>query len=228
MSRNEHRPIYILIGPPGSGKGSLAQRCRHYDGIHTVSTGDLCRSHIYSQTEIGKEIDFSIKSGKLVCDETIVRMVHDWLDKNLWLTSGVILDGFPRSYAQAQELDRIFRQLQCPAYLRIVELKIQDEQVIRRLTGRRICGNTDCQAIYTYEDASLAPERHDVCDTCSSRLIQRSDDVYETVLRRLETYHHNVQDILSYYHHRTEFAGYIDADKPIDQVYTSFKQLVQR
>ena len=224
---NQEKPIYVFIGPPGSGKGTLAQLCQQRLGWHSLSTGDLCRSHVASQTEIGKQIDFCIKSGKLISDALVVQMVHNWLDENLQDTHGLILDGFPRTREQAQTFEQILYQLPVIGKLHVLELYLHDKALIQRLTGRRVCSNQQCQTVYTYAKTSLAPRVRDVCDVCHADLIQRDDDKPEVVTKRLQTYHENAQPLLSFYRERPEFLGILQADKPVDDVYQAFRELTQ-
>jgi len=224
---SEQTPIYIFIGPPGAGKGSLARLCQKRHGWHTVSTGDLCRQHIALQTEIGKEIDFCIKSGKLIHNETVVNMVRDWLNENLATTSGVILDGFPRTYEQAQSFHAVLNRMHSSCCVRVVELQLHDARVIERLTSRRICSNNMCQNVYTYADTSLAPQQYGICDICGSRLTQRDDDVADVVADRLQTYYDTAESLLSFYRDRPEFIGTLHADKPLHDVYNSFMTLMR-
>jgi len=228
VSNVTQTPIYVFIGPPGSGKGSLASLCQQRHGWETLSTGNVCRSHIASQTEIGKEIDFCIKSGKLIHDRVIVQMVQQWLYDNLTYACGVIFDGFPRTQAQAEALDALLMQLTHPCQLRVVELTISDETVIQRLTQRRICSNQHCQAVYTYADTSLAPARSDICDTCDHALQQREDDAHDVVVRRLQTYHETAEPLLAYYREKPAYIGSVAANQSLEQVYTTFIALTQR
>lgn len=227
MSIEQQRPIYIFIGPPGAGKGSLAQLCSQRNGWHTLSTGDLCRSHIACQTEIGQQIDFCIKSGKLVSDEVVSEMVRDWLNENIAKTCGLILDGFPRTRNQANLLEQVIQNVAVPCYLRVAELRLPDATVIERLASRRVCNNDQCQACYTYATAQLAPRIAEICDYCGSNLIRRLDDAPDVIQQRLQTYHASVDDVLALYRGKPEFLGSIDADQPINDVYKAFVTLVQ-
>ncbi|MDZ4153972.1 adenylate kinase family protein, partial [Methylicorpusculum sp.] len=121
------RDLFLFIGPPGSGKGTLADACVKSLNWKQLSTGNLCRQHIAEQTEIGKHIDFAIKSGKLVSDSLIVAMVHDWFSRYLAEHNTVILDGFPRTVPQAQELSALLEQSFSAAQLQIIQLAVSDE-----------------------------------------------------------------------------------------------------
>jgi len=220
--------MYVFIGPPGAGKGSLAQLCKERLGWHTLATGDLCRAHIASQTEIGKEIDFSIKSGKLVSDETIAQMVTQWLSENINDVPALILDGFPRTYKQACLFEEILRTRLPYCRLQVVELFLADASIIKRLGSRRLCSNTECQAIYTYADTTLAPQVTDVCDTCNNMLIQREDDNPDVIEKRLQEYRKHADPLLRFYYEKPEFLGSLHVDKPLEDVYKAFMALLDK
>lgn len=221
------RNIYLFLGPPGAGKGSLASLCVRNFGWVQCSTGNLCRQHITDNTDIGRQIAFSIKSGKLIEDDLIVKMVTAWLAEQVEDNRSVILDGFPRTTVQAHVLDEL---LKSPALasskLVVVQIKLSDEVVVQRLTKRIVCANRDCQAVYAHNDAFLAPKQDGICDQCSCELIRRSDDAENSVIERLKMYRLYAQDLLGYYYNRGAAVMELGADEPLEQVFRVFKKLI--
>ncbi|MFC1845745.1 adenylate kinase family protein [Candidatus Dependentiae bacterium] len=224
---SHEKTVFIFIGPPGSGKGSLSKMCVHELGWKQLSTGDLCRKHITKGTEIGKQIDFAIKSGKLVTDDLIVEMVDEWLEECFAADECVILDGFPRTVPQAEALGKLMKSKFNATELTIARLLIEDDQVVARLSSRYICKNDRCQAVYSLVKGSdLAPKKHMVCDACSEALIRRDDDTEESVRERLKTYHKHENKLIEFY--RSEGKDIIEfcVEKPLDAVFDDFKTLM--
>jgi adenylate kinase len=219
--------VYIFIGPPGSGKGTLAQECVKQFHWATLSTGALCRQHISQQTEIGKQIDLIIKSGKLISDNLVTSMVDEWLAQQVNKAEGIILDGYPRTEQQVTLLFDLLRTKYAGLQLRVVKFDISDESVIRRLSSRLMCQNKECQAIYsTYPGAGLAPKKPSVCDRCSSPLVQRPDDKPGVIHDRLVVYHqHDPSAIFEKMGQKVEV---INADRPFDEIFDGFKHLIKR
>jgi len=218
--------VFVLIGPPGSGKGSVSGLCIKEFGWKQLSTGNLCRKHIAQQTEIGKQIDFVLKSGKLVSDDIIVNMVNQWLAEQLDLGETVILDGYPRNVAQAEALQRFLGQKAYKsAPFHVIEFAIPDSVVVDRLCRRAICENRDCQTVYSLiEGSRLRPKKEMVCDECSSSLDVRPDDTPQAVKERLKVYHEHAQALLSFYRERGLKVLEVDASKPLNDVFDSFKK----
>ena len=224
---NQKKNILIFIGPPGSGKGSLSELCVKRLGWAQLSTGNLCREHIANQTEIGKQIDFAIKSGKLVSDGLIVDMVSDWLQKSLASKEYVIFDGFPRTVAQAEAFDALMKGKFKDSHLRVVRLLIDDETIVARILGRYICQNDKCQAVYSLvKGSSLAPKKAGECDVCGSALIRRTDDNEVSIKERLQTYHQHEKKLLDFYRKGEKSIVELRADKPLEEVFEAFKALM--
>jgi adenylate kinase len=220
--------VILFIGPPGSGKGTLSQKCVQELGWEKISTGDLCRQHIENQTEIGKTIDFAIKSGKLVSDSLVSKMVFDWFKSQEGGPKSIILDGFPRTVNQAKAFDELADQLGDQAKVVIARFVIDDEAIVDRLENRYICSNKSCQRVYSLKaTSSLAPQNDMRCDSCNSELIKRKDDNADAIRERLRVYHQHEQDLLSYY----KEAGYeiceLQSDMPIDQLFVEFRKSVE-
>ena len=170
----------IMLGAPGSGKGTRAVALCEVLGIVQVSTGDLFRYNIKQDTELGKLAKSYINKGELVPDDVTAAMVKDRL-KNPDTANGFILDGFPRTIAQAEMLDKILEELgEKISY--VIYLNVPDSEIIRRISGRLIC--SDCQTPYHKE--FNPPKKENVCDKCGGKLYTRDDDKPETVQKRLE------------------------------------------
>ena len=220
------KEIVIFLGPPGSGKGSLSHLCVKKLGWVQLSTGNLCRQHIADETSIGKHIDFTIKSGKLIPDSLIIDMVEDWLTKQLSTASVIILDGFPRTVPQAKALDNLIsKNIFSGLTLRIVRMTLPDDTIVERLTSRLICSNKQCQVVYSAE-GSLAPRTPMICDECSSPLIRRADDVRETVYERLMAYHKHERDLVHYYEKTGQLVYELNAERPIEEVFEQFATMI--
>jgi len=216
---------YIFIGPPGSGKGSLAQMCIDKFGWRQLSTGNLCRQHISEGTKIGEEIDFLIKSGRLVPDSLVSSMVADWLEKQVGDPTTMILDGFPRTKEQAEYLDSVLDRVKVWK-LKIVNLKIDDALVVDRLANRFICQNEECQAIYSLDPSCMELDGNDfVCEVCNESLYRRKDDKPEAIRKRLEVYHRHEEDLLRFYRDGGHSIITLDVEMPLLEVYKNFKNL---
>ena len=226
MNNSRLKDIYIFIGPPGSGKGTLSNLCVSQFGWEKLSTGNLCRKHIIEQTEIGKQIDFALKSGKLVSDSLIICLVEEWFEHISTKADAVILDGYPRTVAQAQALDAYVSKNLPLVKTTIMRFFVDDDVVVARLGSRYTCTNKDCQAVYSLvEGSALAPKHAGVCDYCSSPLGKRSDDESQAIRERLVVYHKHEQDLLSFYASREYGLIEFNVDKNLDAVFSDFKQL---
>lgn len=225
---NSHKNVFIFIGPPGSGKGSLSQQCIKKLGWNQLSTGALCRKHINEKTEIGKKIDFAIKSGKLVSDELVVAMVQEWLLDNAQSFNALILDGFPRTVAQAEALHKLLFEKVDSYRLNIIKLFISDETVIKRISGRLVCKNNDCQTVYSEFCNILGPSQPMTCDNCMDDLIRRNDDALAAVQDRLKTYHLHEKKLIEFYDKNGFVIKHVDVEKPLNQVFEEFQILIRK
>lgn len=206
--------LVILIGAPGSGKGTLAARlCAHRSMLH-ISTGDLFRAHIHGQTELGKLAQLHIDRGELVPDEITIKMLAERLDQQDAFMQDIILDGFPRTVEQARTLSQVL-----PGELSVAFLNTPVQDLTLRVTGRRSC--LYCNRLYNIHFPNLRPKLADRCDFCSRMLFWREDDVEHTLIRRLETYNTSTAPVLAYYKELgcklVEFEPSI-ADEPIEDV----------
>ncbi len=184
---------FILLGAPGSGKGTQAKVLAEKLGIAHVSTGDILREEVKQQTELGKKAKEYMNAGKLVPDSLILDMVRGKLGSSE-LSKGFILDGFPRTVPQAEGLDEITRQLGF-GIDKVLNINVKDEEIITRLTARSSCPK--CGAIYN--DISKPPKKADVCDSCGAELKRRDDDKEDTVRSRLDVYHKQTQPLEDFY-----------------------------
>lgn len=185
----------ILIGPPGAGKGTQAVMLSSELGIPHISTGDMLREAVASGSEVGLQARKFMESGGLVPDSVVVSIVSERLARPD-CARGWLLDGFPRNGAQAEalaaELKRTGRTVSVALYLRV-----PNQEVVKRLVGRRVCGNTKCGAGYHVD--SMPPVKPGVCDKCGSALIQRKDDRLETIQKRLEVYDKDTAGLIDLY-----------------------------
>ncbi|MEI3390782.1 MAG: adenylate kinase [Clostridia bacterium] len=185
----------IMLGAPGSGKGTLAKELsKEYSLVH-ISTGDIFRENIKNETELGKKANEYISKGQLVPDELTIDLVKNRLSQDD-VKNGAILDGFPRTAHQAEELEKFIKnnnQMDTVAVL----LDIPDEDLVKRVVNRVICSNKSCGAIYNTEFRK--PKVDGICDICGSKLEKRADDNEKTVRDRLNVYHNNSKEIIEYY-----------------------------
>ena len=187
--------VIIMLGAPGTGKGTVAGILTQKLGIPQVSTGDIFRKHIKEQTELGKLADKYISKGHLVPDDITIDLVKSRLQEDD-VKDGIILDGFPRTVVQAEALDKMLAE-QGRKVDMVVNLTTPKEEIIERITNRRICSNPECKTIYNL--ILNPPKVEGICDKCGSELIQRKDDNRETVEARFENYLEVTSPLVEYY-----------------------------
>ena len=218
------RNILVFLGPPGSGKGSLSSYFTQHKNCFQLSTGNLCRKYASSKTRLGKEIDFLLKSGKLIPDDLILDMVKEELE--VVSEESLILDGFPRTENQAKILHDFLKQRDFN--FNIIKFEISEDLVIRRLSNRLVCTSKDCQAVYsTLKDSSFQANKENRCAKCTSILEKRSDDKLSVVKKRLQDYLQTEKDILNFYSTVGQPIVNLDASKPFSGLFEEVKKLIK-
>mgnify|MGYP003573988844 FL=1 len=185
----------ILLGAPGAGKGTVAKLLTDVDGSVQISTGDILRGAVQAGTELGKQADAFMKAGDLVPDELIMGIMEARLQEPD-CEKGFLLDGFPRTIPQAEQLKSLLDRLGIKLDM-AVNLDVPRDVILDRLTTRRTCSNSDCQAIYNVK--SNPPRQEGICDKCGSPVIQRDDETEEAISKRLETYNEKTAPLVSFY-----------------------------
>jgi adenylate kinase len=201
----------VLVGPPGAGKGTQAQFVAAQFAIPKISTGDIFRANVSEGTELGVTARKYMEAGDLVPDEVTSAMVRERLKEDDAIDS-FLLDGYPRTVPQAETLDEMLHELGIGLDV-VLELVVDDEEVIRRLSGRRTCRN--CGHIWHVD---FDPPTHDgICDQCGGQLFQRDDDKPPTVRHRLEVYAEQTAPLVAFYAEKGILVG-IDATGPVEDV----------
>lgn len=209
----------IFIGPPGSGKGTQAMRLQREHGVVQLSTGDMLRSAVASGSEIGQQAKAIMEAGQLVPDQVMVQMIKERIAQPD-CSSGFILDGFPRTIAQAEALDEMLAA-DSSNLDSVIEFQVDTDVLVKRVTGRFTCA----QCGEGYHDVFKRPKVEGVCDVCNAREFKcRADDNAETVTTRLDAYHAQTEPLLPYYQEKgilksVDAMGAIeDVSKEIDEV----------
>ncbi len=209
----------ILFGPPGAGKGTQAERLRVDFQLPFISTGDMLRSNVKQETDLGKQAQQYMDAGELVPDEVIVAMVAERLQEDD-AQDGFILDGFPRNVEQAEALEKQLSDLGRRITAALL-IEVPDEEVIRRLAGRRVC----VKAGHNYHIEFDPPKREGVCDQDGSRLIQRDDDKPEVIRNRLRVYHDKTTPLIDYYDEQGVMRR-IDGTRPPAEVHDHIRAVI--
>lgn len=187
--------VIIMLGAPGTGKGTVASLLQEKLGIKQVSTGDIFRKNIQEETEIGKIASQYITKGQLVPDDVTIKIVENRLNEDD-VQDGIILDGFPRTVYQAEELDKILERKGKKVDI-VINLTTPEEEILERIVNRRVCSNQECKAVYNI--VLNPPKQEGICDKCGSKLVQRKDDNEETVKSRLESYFKQTSPLVDFY-----------------------------
>ena len=207
----------VLLGPPGAGKGTQAQRLVEVYEVPQISTGDILRAERRAGSEIGREAQAYMDSGRLVPDELILRLIDRELEKK---PSGYILDGFPRTIPQAEALDVKLAARQMPLE-KAIELTVDYEEIVRRATGRRTCPKDGSM----YHVVSNPPKTAGVCNSCGTALVQRPDDQEATVRKRLEEYEAKTAPLRPFYESSKRLVR-VDGLGSIDDVFSRIKKAI--
>jgi adenylate kinase len=184
----------VLLGPPGAGKGTQARMLEKRLGVPQVASGDLLRTAVRKKTALGREAKRFMDKGALVPDDLVLKLVEERLSQPD-AASGFILDGFPRTAAQAETLSAMLKTAGQRQLDKVVAIMVPDEEIVKRISGRRTCKN--CGAMYhlIYDP----PRNHNLCNSCNGELYQRDDDAEDTVRMRLEVYAATMRPLLEYY-----------------------------
>lgn len=209
----------LIIGAPGTGKGTMSALIKKTYNVAHVSTGDILRENIKNETEFGKKAKEYIENGELVPDEIIHDIILDRLSKDD-VKHGFLFDGYPRTLAQAKDLDVILDKLKLKID-RVLDLNASDSTIEERITGRRIC--KDCKSIYHIKN--MPSKVNGVCDKCGGELYQRDDDTLEALSHRLNSYHKQTQPVIDYYKDKG-LVSVIDSNRDSELVFEDIKQIL--
>lgn len=219
---NQPLVVFTFLGKPGSGKGTLAENCVAKLNFKMLSTGNLIREHIAKDTEMGRKLKEYTNAGKLVPDELIIGLAKEWITKNAPGGRPLILDGFPRTSVQAEEL-LTFLSKEYPGHiLKVVQLQISDDGVVERISRRVMCPNHECNAIYNL--GLMKDKLIEKCTKCGSQLVQRADDREDVVRNRLATYAQTNQQLVDTYRNKGITIQEINVETMVpEQVFEAFK-----
>ncbi len=212
--------LIILLGPPGAGKGTQAEKIVAKRDLTYISTGAILRSAVKAETTLGRKVRQFMDQGKLVPDELVVEIVKDRLMEQD-CANGALLDGFPRTVVQAVFLDKVLPDIQA-GIDRVLSIEVNEEELVERLTGRRVC--SDCGA--NFHIKFKAPKVRNVCDQCGGDLHQRDDDSLETVRERLEVYKKQTEPLIKFYEDQ-DVLSTIDGNQDIDAVFKQVDSILE-
>ncbi len=214
-------PVYILLGPPGAGKGTQARRLEEKFALVQLSTGDLLRAAVKAGTEAGKAAKAVMEAGDLVSDDIVLAILKDRLDEPD-TANGVILDGFPRTAVQAEALELLLRG-NGQSVSAAISLEVVDAEMVTRISGRFTCASCG----EGYHDSFKQPAKSGVCDNCgSTEFNRRADDNAETVAQRLEAYHAQTAPLIAFYDTRGQLKS-VDAMGDIESIAESLSHIVE-
>ena len=209
----------VMLGAPGAGKGTQAKRIAAKFSIPHISTGDIFRANIMNNTPLGAKAKSYMDKGELVPDELVIELIMDRFAQDDCV-NGYVLDGFPRTIPQAEELDKALKSVNDNLDYAI-DVEVPDDNIINRMSGRRACVN--CGA--TYHIVHNPPKVENECDTCNGELILRDDDKPETVKNRLDVYHTQTEPLLKYYTEKGILYT-VDGTQDMDTVFDSICKIV--
>ena len=212
MSKVSGKTCMILLGPPGSGKGTQAERLKSNFGIPHISTGDMLREALRDGTELGLKAAGFMRSGKLVPDELVVEMVGERLSRDD-CSEGFILDGFPRNIPQTEGLEKLLGGSE-EAIGCVISLDVDEDIIVDRISSRRVCEG--CGAVY---NTKLNPPKDALrCDLCGGKVVQREDDKEETIRKRLQVYREETSPIKEFYRKKGVLSE-IPGDGSVEEVF---------
>jgi len=211
----------VLLGAPGSGKGTQAKRIADRFRIPHISTGDILREAVRNETELGKQAAPIMASGGLVPDDLMIGIIRERLAGDD-VRGGFVLDGFPRTVDQAEKLDRIVSG-NGGSGLNVVVLSVPDDVIVRRIAGRRSC--KECGAAYHIDNSP--PKTEGVCDRCGGALVERPDDTETAVRQRLETYNRQTVPVIEHYRQTSRVLG-VDGLGSVDEIFERIEESLKQ
>jgi adenylate kinase len=211
----------ILLGAPGSGKGTQAKRLQSLFHVPHISTGDMLRAEVAKASDLGKKVQEVMSSGKLVNDDLMMAVIEERFKADD-VKRGYLLDGYPRTVKQAESFDKMLKKMNLPNP-KVVYLELETEALANRLLGRLSC--TKCGAVFHKE--LNPPKKENVCDACGhSPLVQRKDDSEETIVKRLKVFNDETSVLLDFYSKRNQLKK-IDGSLPVDEITEELKRALQ-
>ena len=217
--------VYVFLGPPGAGKGTLGDVFCEKTGVVHISTGQLLRDEMAAGTDLGAQVKGIIAAGGLVSDEIVAKMVANRLQKEDIKAHGCLLDGFPRTVPQAGMLEKILAD-GGDRMAAVVLIEADREMLMGRLTSRRVCSNKACGA--TFNVLTLPPKVEGVCDKCGQPLIQRSDDSEETAKKRLAVYESETAPLVDFYDKKGQLVRTVSTNTTIEENYARLMKVIGR
>jgi adenylate kinase len=208
----------VILGAPGSGKGTQAVRIADKHSLKHISTGDLLREAVAAGTPLGKQVESILTSGKLVSDEIVLELIREALQKDA--TGGWILDGYPRTTAQADALENVLQRIE-QVLDSVLVLDVDNDAIVERLSNRRTCES--CKAVYNL--INKPPKVEGTCDQCGGKLLQRDDDKPDTIRKRLDVYEQQTRPIIEFYEGKYT-VHHVNGMLPIDEVTAEIERLV--
>jgi len=208
----------ILLGPPGSGKGTQADLIQQSYGFPKISTGDLLRKEVELGTDLGKKVSQEMKAGRLVSDELVLELVEKRIASDD-CRRGYVLDGFPRTLNQA----RLLEKLEANRQETVFEFKVSEQEILRRLSGRVVC--LQCGAVYNINNNR--PQADGLCDFCGSKLVVREDDRPEVIRERIRLYLETIAPLIDYYSSKNVLFE-INAEDKTENIFRSIKAVLDR
>ena len=212
----------MFIAPPAAGKGTQAELVVEKYGIPHISTGNILREISKEDSEIGKYVQETLASGKLVKDDITYQLIEERLKKED-CQNGYIIDGFPRNIEQAYEYDKILKRLGYEVG-NVIYINVDKNILEKRITGRRICEN--CNTIYNINDENNSPQVESVCDSCGGKLYQRSDDNLEAFETRYQMYEEKTQPIIDYYKKKNVLVE-IDGNDSVENIFSKIDNIIK-
>ena len=212
----------FIMGAPGSGKGTFSSRIKDEFNLNHISTGDIFRSNIKNETELGLQAKAYTEKGLLVPDEITNNMVKDYLSQLTDKKNGYLLDGYPRTLDQAKAFEELTKGTDLAVDV-ILAMDVATDELTRRITGRRTC--KECGEIFNIY--SKPPKTEGVCDVCGAELTQRKDDNEESLKTRLSEYAKNTEPVIAYYEEKG-MVSHIDATKPMEEIWEEIKTVLNK